>query len=302
MKLLFCTTAAHLFLFHALFAQEATPKVESSLEIFTLSSNTRQLVYKSPAHFEAPNWSRDGKYLLYNSGGKLYTIPVSGGQPTPLTTDFATKCNNDHGISPDGKEIVIGHHEATTGKSLIYTLPIHGGQPVLVTPTGPSYWHGWSPDGKTLAYCAERNGEYDIYSIPVKGGKETRLTKATGLDDGPDYTFDGKYVYFNSVRTGKMKIWRMKPDGSDQTQVTFDEYNDWFAHPSPDGKWIVFVSYDKDVEGHPANKNVSLRLMPIGGGEIKVLTTLFGGQGTINVPSWSPDSKQFAFVSYRLIE
>jgi TolB protein len=276
-------------------------KVESTLEIYDLETGIRKTVYKTEEHFEAPNWTRDGKNLVFNSKGKIYSIPVSGGTPVQINTGFAEKCNNDHGISPDNKSLVISHHEEKTGNSIIYTLPLTGGTPVQITPKGPSYWHGWSPDGKTLAYCAERNGEYDIYSIPVNGGKETRLTTAKGLDDGPDYTYDGRYIYFNSVRTGKMKIWRMKPDGSEQQQMTFDEYNDWFAHPSPDGKWIVFVSYDKDVEGHPANKNVVLRLQPLNGGEPKELTKLFGGQGTINVPSWSPDSRQFAFVSYRLI-
>ena len=275
-------------------------KIESTLEIFTLETGERTTVYKADQHFEAPNWSRDGSFLLYNSEGKIYTIPVAGGKPTLLNTGFAQKCNNDHGISPDNTQLVVSHHEMTTGKSMIYTLPIKGGNPKLITPNAPSYWHGWSPDGKTLAYCAERNGEYDIYTIPATGGNEQRLTNAKGLDDGPDYTVDGTYIYFNSVRTGKMKIWRMKSDGSGQEQVTFDEYNDWFAHPSPDGKWLVFVSYEADVEGHPANKNVMLRMMPMAGGEIKVLAKLFGGQGSINVPSWSPDSKRFAFVSYKL--
>ena len=99
-----------------------------------------------------------------------------------------------------------------------------------------------------------------------------------------------------------MKIWRMKADGSEQQQITFDgEYADWFPHPSPDGKWLVFLSYDKSVQGHPPNKDVQLRIMPISGGRPKILTKLFGGQGTINVPSWSPDSKYVAFVSYRLV-
>ena len=177
-----------------------------------------------------------------------------------------------------------------------------GGTPREITPTGPSYWHGWSPDGKTLAFVGLRNGDFDIYAVPEAGGAETRLTTAKGLDDGPDYSPDGKYIYFNSVRTGLMQIWRMKPDGSDQEQVTHDDYNNWFAHPSPDGKWIVFVTFDKSVEGHPENKDVMLRLMSLSDGKITVLAKLFGGQGTINVPSWSPDSKRVAYVSYQLVK
>jgi TolB protein len=275
------------------------PVRESTLETINISTKDRRVVYFTRDHIEAPNWSPDSTYFLFNSGGRIYKLPVKGGRPQLINSEFAIRCNNDHGISPDGKQLAIS--DGTQEKrSIIYVLPIAGGTPQRITQLGPSYWHGWSPDGNTLAYCAQRNGEYDIYTIPLKGGEEKRLTTAPGLDDGPDYSPDGRYIYFNSVRTGTMQIWRMKTDGSDQQQLTFDEYNDWFAHPSPDGKWLVFVSYQKDVSGHPANKDVLLRLMPVQGGEIQVLTTLFGGQGTINVPSWSPDSKNVAFVSYRL--
>jgi Tol biopolymer transport system component len=274
--------------------------IESSLEIISVETGQRWIVYRSGTHFEAPNWSKDGKYLLFNSKGGLYTIPVSGGKPVQLNTGFADQCNNDHGFSPDGKLLAISHHHE--GKSLIYILPAAGGTPQQVTELGPSYWHGWSPDGKTLAYCAERNGNYDIYTIPVEGGQETRLTNAEGLDDGPDYSGDGRYIYFNSERTGAMKIWRMDSNGKNQIQITNDDqYADWFAHPSGDGKLIVFLSYDKDVKGHPPNKDVALRIMSFSGEKPRVLARLFGGQGTINVPSWSPDNKYIAFVSYHLV-
>lgn len=279
----------------------AQQKIEGSLELFSIDSNSRKVIYKAGNLFEAPNWSKDGKSLFFNSQGKIYVIPVDGGQPVLVNSGFADHCNNDHGLSPDNKELVVSHEEKGSGKSTIYILPIGGGTPRQVTPNAPSYWHGWSPDGLTLAYCAERNGVFDIYTIPAKGGQEKRLTSASGLDDGPDYTPDGKYIYFNSFRIGSMKIWRMLAYGSKQEQVTFGNYNDWFPHPSPDGKWLVFLSYEKGVEGHPANKNVVLRMMPLAGGAPKIVVTLFGGQGTINVPCWSPDSKQFAFVSYRLI-
>ncbi len=277
----------------------AEPVLESTLETIAIASKDRRVVYTKREHFEAPNWSRDGKALIFNSRGRIYQIPVTGGEPQLIDTGFANRCNNDHGLSPDGSQLVISD-QSQGGKSLIYTLPAKGGTPRLVTPLGPSYWHGWSPDGKTLAYCAERGGEYDIYTIPVEGGQEKRLTTAPGLDDGPDYSADGQYIYFNSERTGLMQVWRMKVDGTGQEQVTTDSYNNWFPHPSPDGKWIAFLSYEKDVKGHPANKNVMIRMIPVGGGEIQVLAKLFGGQGTINVPSWSPDSSSLAFVSYRL--
>ncbi len=117
-------------------------------------------------------------------------------------------------ISFDGSLLAISSHVGEEYHSLVYTVPVQGGQPRLVTPTGPSYLHGWSPDGKFLVYCAQRNGQYDIYRIPVAGGAEVQLTNTPGLDDGPEYTPDGKYIYFNSVRSGRMQIWRMQPDGS----------------------------------------------------------------------------------------
>jgi len=280
--------------------EEREVPVESRLEVISVDGGARRVVYHADKRFEAPNWSRDGKYLLFNSGGRLYTLPVEGGEPRLLDTGEAGRCNNDHGFSPDGQWLAISNSPGED--SMIYVLPAVGGQPRRVTERGPSYWHGWSPDGKTLAYCAERGGNFDIYTIPVEGGEERRLTDAPGLDDGPDYSPDGQYIYFNSERTGWMQIWRMHPDGSGEEQVTNDDYSNWFAHPSPDGKWLVFLSFDKHVKGHPPNKDVRLRLMPTAGGEPRVLVKLFGGQGTLNVPSWSPDSKHLAFVSYRLLK
>lgn len=286
-------------LFNGILAQD--PEVESFLEIIDIASFERDTVYHTQNHIEAPNWSPDGKTLIYNSEGLLYRMAISGGEPELIPTDFAKKVNNDHGISPDGRNLVISDN-TETGKSMMYSLPIAGGVPKKITPLGPSYWHGWSPDGKTLAYCAERNGNYDIYTIPFEGGEEKRLTSSEGLDDGPEYSPDGKYIYFNSVRTGTMQIWRMKPDGSGQQQITTDELHDWFAHPSPDGRWLVYVSFGTEVpaDKHPANKNVQLRIMNLETREVQTMAKLFGGQGTINVPSWSPDSKKVAFVSYRL--
>jgi Tol biopolymer transport system component len=277
---------------------EKTGAGRSTLEVVSIASKDRRIIYQTAEHIEAPNWSRDGTYFIFNSKGRLFRLPVEGGEPQMIETGFAIRCNNDHGISPDGTQLAISD-QSHGEKSLVYTVPITGGDPHLITPIGPSYWHGWSPDGKTLAFCGQRDGEFDVYTVPADGGAETRLTTAPGLDDGPDYSPDGKYIYFNSVRTGIMQIWRMNPDGSGQEQITSDDYNNWFAHPSPDGKWIVFLSYSKDVTGHPANHDVVLRLKPTNGEKIEVLAKLFGGQGTMNVPSWSPDSKQVAFVSYQ---
>lgn len=285
----------------ALPAASGQPTLYSTLETQAIASTDRRVAFVTPTHIEAPNWLHDGNALIYNSGGRLYRLPVKNGTPTVIDTGFAIRCNNDHGVSPDGTKLVISDQSQTGGQSLIYTLPVEGGTPHLVTSSAPSYWHGWSPDGKTLAYCAQRDGKFGIFTILAAGGHETRLTTAQNLDDGPEYSPDGKYIYFNSDRAGKMQIWRMGADGSAPEQVVHSDDNDWFPHLSPDGKNMVFLSYDKEVSGHPANKDVTLRLMNLDTKKITFLGSVFGGQGTINVPCWSPDSKQIAFVTYQLL-
>jgi Tol biopolymer transport system component len=281
------------------------PRVVSILEIYDLNAGTRKVVREFNGTIEAPNWTPDGKWLVYNSNGQLYRIPSdTPGEPESIHTDYVTNCNNDHVISADGKFIALSSSPAEDRRSRLYVVPFEGGIPRLVTPLGPSYLHGISPDNNFLAYCADREGNYDIYVVPTLGGRERRLTTAEDLDDGPEYSPDGKHIWFNSVRTGLMQVWRMKADGSEQTQMTFDETrNSWFPHVSPDGKQIVFITYKKGdlaPNQHLANKNVELRIMPAEGGTPKTIVELFGGQGTINVNSWAPDSKRFAFVSYRL--
>lgn len=281
----------------------SNPVIVSFLETINIETGERQVIYQDTSHFEAPNWSPDGTTLYFNQGGYIYKIPAEGGDPERLDTGFANRNNNDHVLSPGGTHMAISHHSATdNGSSIIYAVNIDGGEPVRITPNGPSYLHGWSPDGAELAYCALRKGQYDIYVIPFKEGPEVQLTNSSSHEDGPDYSPCGNYIWFNSDRSGIMQIWRMDRNGSNPVQMTFDEYNDWFPHPSPDGEHVALLSYDKGVAGHPANKIVWLRLMPAEGGNPEILTELFGGQGTINVPSWSPDSKRFAFVSYKLLE
>ena len=282
-------------------AAAAASTLYSTLEIITVASTDRRAIYVAPERFEAANWMPDGKNLLFNRNGRIEKIPATGGTPLVIDTGFATRCNNDHGISPDGTQLVISDNSQEEHQSRVYIVPIGGGTPRRITQKSPSYWHGWSPDGKTLAFVGERNGEFDIYTIPATGGEETQLTTAKGLDDGPEYSPDGKYIYFNSERTGHMQIWRMRADGSEQEQVTFGEDNDWFPHLSPDGQQMVFVTFDPSVKGHPENKDVMLRMMTLKDKKTTVLAKLFGGQGTMNVPSWSPDGKQFAFVSYQLV-
>lgn len=270
------------------------------LETIDVSSGVRKVIHTSPGRFEAPNWMPDGRQLLFNENGKLYTIPVGGGTPTQLNTGSVVQNNNDHVISFDGKMLGIS---SNSGKgSAVYVLPLSGGEPKLVTEKVPSYLHGWNPNGKEVVYVANRNGKnYDIYSIPIAGGEEVNLTKITkGHVDGCEFSPDGKYIYYNGSQTGTMQIWRMKPDGSDKEQITFGADNAWFPHISPDGNWLAYISFPPVIDpgSHPSYKRVTLNLLPLRQpGSPRVLAYLYGGQGSLNVPSWSPDSRQLAFVS-----
>jgi Tol biopolymer transport system component len=249
---------------------------------------------------QAPNWTPDGKRLLMNRNGRMYAFDLATRTTSDIDTGSMTRNNNDHALSFDGTQLGLSGGQP----SVVYTVPVGGGQPTQITPVGPSYLHGWSPDGKFLAFTGQRNGDYDIYLVPAGGGPEIRLTTAAGLDDGPEYTPDGQWIYFNSARTGRMQIWRMKPDGSRQEQLTFDDFNNWFPHVSPDGRTIVFITYSPAIKAddHPWYKQVYLRRMPLEGGTPTVVAYVYGGQGSMNVNSWSPDSKAIAFVSNSGVE
>lgn len=276
--------------------------IGSHVEVMDVFTGHRKILHSAPNSLQAPNWTKDGKHLIYNSEGLLYKYDLSNGAISTLNTGFANQNNNDHVLSFDGKMMAISNHMGEKRISTLFTLPATGSdKPVQITSvdSGHSYLHSWSPDGKKLIFTGQRKNQFDIWSIDIATKKETALTNTPTLDDGPEYSPDGKWIYFNSVRTGTMKLWRMRPDGSKQEQVTFDEYNDWFPHFSPDGKWILYVSFPKDIDptDHPFYKKIYLRLMPASGGIPKTIAYVYGGQGTINVPSWSPDSKRVAFVS-----
>ena len=289
----------------------------NTLETISVRSKDRRVAYvvTQPDRIEAPNWFPDATNTLYfNNGGKLFKVQAEppGTPPNPnrlkepeaADLGMLTRINNDHGVTLDGTLWAISDQSQTVNgqrPSLIYTMPVGGGPVKRLTEQGPSYFHGWSPDGKTLAYCAERNGNFDVYTIPVEGGAEKRLTTADGKDDGPEYSPDGQYIYFNSERSGTTQIWRMKTDGSEQEQITQDDQENWFPHISPNGLLLVFLTYDKGAGDHPENKDVALRVMDLKTGKIDVLARLFGGQGTINVSSWSPNSQYLAFVSYQVM-
>ena len=281
-------------------ASPPAPTVRASaLEVITLSSLDRRVVHRSPGKMEAPHFSPDGSAMYFNRDGRILRLKIGTNEtPVVIDTGLLTHCINDHGISPDGTQFVISDL-TETGKSLMYLLSIGGGTPKRIEVGDPAYWHGWSPDGRTLTYCAARDGNYDVYTLPVAGGKETRLTTAAGNDNGPDYSADGKSIYYHSNRSGRFQIWRMATDGSQQEQVTNDEFFNWFPHPSPDGKWIAILSSKTTPDtGHPPDGDYVLRLIPTAGGAMRDIASFYGANGCFNVPCWSRDSTRIAFASY----
>lgn len=276
-------------------------KQACKLEIMDTITGKRRVLKKFNRVIEAPNWTKDGNFLIYNSQGLIYKYNIRTGQESQMDTGFASLCNNDHVLSPDDKYLAVSHMTEGDFQSRIYIIPIEGGSPKLVTQEGGSYLHGWSPDGKELAFCGARDNIYDIYTIDIEGKKETRLTFTQGLDDGPEYSVDGKKIWFNSTRTGLMQVWKMDRDGGNQERVTNQELNCWFPHVSPNNDKVVYIAYEKgDVDplDHPADRSVSLRIMDIDGSNDRQLAAFEGGQGTINVNSWAPDSRRIAYVVY----
>jgi Tol biopolymer transport system component len=275
----------------------------STLQTIAIDNNARQsfVIVTGKDRMEAPNWSRDGKTLIFNRDGAVWTVPASGGDPQRLDLGGATDCTGSHGLSPDGKSLAITCTTPGHPGRRIYIVPSSGGAPRMITENPNSYFHSWSPDGKTILFTRPDHGALNIYAIAAEGGAEKALTSGTGTSDDPDYSADGKWIYFNSDREGGMQIFRMRPDGKDVEQMSFDQRKNWTPHPSPDGKSVLILSYDSAVSGHPADKDVVLRILDPADNRIRDLVRIVGGAGTDNVPNWAPDSAHLAFVSYQLL-
>ncbi|TYC80033.1 hypothetical protein FMN63_01975 [Stappia sp. BW2] len=276
--------------------------MKSILATIDVETATETVLYETEHHLEAPNWTPDGAALIVNGGGRLYRFSLDDPKLLEIDTGFATALNNDHGLSPDGSLLAVSDG-TETGASCIYTLPVTGGAPRRVTLQTPSYWHGWSPDGETLAYVGKRpetGGTFQVFTIGIDGGEERQITREFDHCDGPDYTPDGEWIWFNGERAAAVQLWRVRPDGSGLQQMTKDERVNWFPHPSPNGRTVAYLAYEVGTTGHPANRTVELRVMPAEGGSPRILRSLFGGQGTINVPSWAPDSRRFAYMRYEV--
>ena len=277
----------------------------SELTVSNADGTDRTVIFTASEVIEAPNWTPDGQTLVFNAGGELWRIPVTGGEPRRIDTGDRRDLNNDHVLSPDGATVYVSADDGH-----LYAVPLAGGAPRRVSNTHATphhyYLHGISPDGLTLAYVAVEaphgTRRINIFTIPAAGGADTRLTDLDAPHDGPEYSPDGDWIYFNSERNspGHAQCFRMRADGTGVEQLTHDERVNWFPHVAPNGGAVVYLSYPPGTQGHPADKQVILRTMQPDGSGQRDLVALFGGQGTINVNSWAPDSRRFAYVAYPL--
>ena len=292
-------------------AEHPPVKLRSHVSIYDLRTHKAEELFAADGVWEAPNWSPDGKSLLINSGPKLYRLDIASKTPIEIPLGGLLP-NNDKGWSPNGKSIAFSAARAADAPSLIYRAGADGSAPVMIESQGPSYFHGWSPDGHTIALVAPRGGHFHLYSRVADGvGADHQLTSAAANDDGPDYSPDGQWIYFNSDRSGTWNIWRMPKDGAGPNdakaeRLTSDEWEDWFPHLSPDGRHLLLISFPAGVKSHNARLDgMTLRLTgPQGtkGGKAETLLTFYGGQGSLNVNSWAPDSERFAFVSFEEVK
>lgn len=281
------------------------PGQRAELFVVGVRGGESELVYRSAdLLFEAPNWTADGG-LVVNGDGHLFRVDLDG-RLEPIDLGDVPPINNDHVLSPDGETVYVSADDGH-----VYAVPLAGGHPPrrVTNDRGADfdhYLHGISPDGATLAYVGLENlpggTRTNIYTIPAAGGADRQLTDDAYADDGPEYSPDGKWIYFNSERgstkPGHAQLFRISTQSGEVEQLTDDERVNWFPHPSPDGSMVAYVSFPPGTLGHPADvADVRLRLLTADG-QLHEIATVFGGQGTMNVPSWSPDSTRFAYVTY----
>jgi TolB protein len=283
-----------------------SPGQRAELYVLDVETGTSTLVTSSTELlFEAPNWTPDGQFLVVNGDGLLFRLPVSGGDLEPVPLGDVPAINNDHVLSADGSTVYVSADDGH-----LYAVPWPGGASRRVTnDRGPGfhhYLHGVSPDGSLLAYIGlqvlDGGGvRTNVYTVPAEGGADVQLTDDESPDDGSEFSPDGEWIYFNSERgsttPGHAQLFRMRPDGSQLEQLTRDERVNWFPHMSPDGTRIAYISFPPGTIGHPADKDVMIRLIEADGTK-RDLVGLFGGQGTLNVTSWAPDSRRLAYVAY----
>ena len=256
--------------------------------------------------FEAPNWAPDGDALLLNGDGLLWRLELDeGAAPQPVAIEDLPPINNDHVIDAERGLIYLSANDGH-----IHVAPLTGGAATRVTSAEDRFHflHGVSPDGATLAFVELTVGDWGagrLATIASSGGDTTYPDAGTRHLDGPEYSPDGRLIYCNTeeyaTAPGHAQLARLPAGGGRFERLVTSDTVDWFPHLSPDGSWATYITFPAGTEGHPADLDVEVRLVRTADWtEVVARFPLPGGQGTLNVNSWAPDSRRFAFVSYPL--
>jgi len=300
----------------------AAPQYRTHFVIYDVQKKATSTLFTIEGEWHAPNWTPNGKYIISDMGGDLYRIPVHGasaGKPEKIGISQKMMATNDHALSWDGKQIAITGIAPSTAK-IRSAADIHN--PLFIMKIDGSnarevhlgWLHAWSPDGKYVSYVQYHGDNFDIYRINTDGSGELLMTTNKAQDDGPEYSADGKWVYFCSNRSGKWDGWRMPaagagPDDKLAEKITHGtDTQDWFPHVSLDGKWLYTISYPIDHPDHNyVGDGIKIKLLSLENGvaakgaELTTVRTFFGGQGSANTGGWAPDSRKFAWTEYETL-
>jgi len=300
-----------------------SPKYRTHFLIYDIEAKTAKTVFTIDGEWHAPNWTPDGKYVISDMGGDLYRITVSGaqaGKAEKINLTQKMNATNDHALSWDGRQIAITGITPPMPAKIRTPADIHNSLFIMnldgrnAREVHLGWLHGWSPDGNYVVYTQYNGDNFDLYRINTDGTGELLLTTNKALDDGPEYSADGKWIYFCSNRSGKFDGWRMPaggagPDEKLAEKITLsNDTQDWFPHVSPDGKWLYTISYPMDHPDHTwIGDGMKIKLLRLENGvaakgaELTTVRTFFGGQGSGNTGGWAPDSKKFAWTEYEAI-
>lgn len=300
--------------------RQLLPGQTSRVHVYDVETRTARLVFASDTVLvEAPN-VLDADTLVLNGDGDLWLLPLPEAgivldetALVPVPMDGVPEINNDHVLDPSGESVVVSARDGE-----LYRVPLPaGGAGVRITDTARAlpvvrkyYLHGIAPDGSALAAIVGDLSEDGVWTTDVAlvdpvTGEPTFLTRDEHPTDGCSYA--GDVLLFNTERftPGTAQLAALRDGSTEPVQITGDERVNWFPHVSPDGIHLLYLSYEPGVQGHPADHRVELRLLPgvlARGARIAVvpetLVALDGGQGTVNVPPWAPDSSWFAYCDY----
>lgn len=280
------------------------PGQRSEVWVAPVDDRPASLLFETDAILiEAPNWSIDGRSLYVNGDGRLWRLDIDDpSQLQEVRFDSLPAINNDHVLSADGRSVFMS---AMDGH--IYRGSLDGGAVTRVSPDDGKwhFLHGVSGDASRIAYV--ELGSFDeagrLVVAPSDGSGGSVVDTGPRHLDGPEWSPGEEWLYFNTEAftdaPGHAQLARIPDGGGALERLLESDTVDWFPHLSPDGSFATYIVFPAGTLGHPADLDVEVRLVETSDWSTPLAThALFGGQGTLNVNSWGPDSDRFAFVGY----